>query len=595
MKVKLSYIDGHRLRDAFIAGGTWLIRHKEHLNRINVFPVADRDTGTNLEITFGRTIRRIKELGDRSLFAAAKNIARELIIEARGNCGVIFSQFFTAFAKGIGNNRRVHPPEFLHILKDAIHKTYEGLENPKEGTILTVIRESVENTIERHIQEKDLKVILNRLHHYAKESLARTRYMLPQLKKAKVVDAGGLAYVLFLEGILKLLTEGKHVIESIVIQTKETEEPQEPVATEKPNYQYCTEAVIEISGPTISSSKIRERIKDLGDSIVVVGQDKTFHVHIHTDNPDEVYKRLGNFSTLLRKKVQDMIEQWKRSEKKQIGIVLDSTSDFPIMLKERYNVHIVPQQIILDGQVYRDGIDIQLNEVLDALIKGRNVTTSQATPEDMTVTLKDALKEFEHVLFLTLSSKLSGTYLNAQQVALKFREKVTVFDTLSISLGISLMAVTALELAGKGYTLDEILKRLERKRDGSLLFFSLPTLKYLIRGGRVGKIQGRIGSIIGLKLLMALEEGVIVKKGVALTENGVRKKVKKILLNNVPKDKPYDFAVAWNTNQDILDDMEPFIRSNFKVNRFFTSTLTPVIGVHTGPGAWGVFASPVVD
>ncbi len=595
MKIKLSYIDGLRLRDAFIAGGTWLIRHKDHLNRINVFPVADRDTGTNLEITFGRTIRRIKELGDRSLFATAKNIAKELIIEARGNCGVIFSQFFTAFAKGIGNNRRIHPPQFLNILKDAINKTYDGLENPKEGTILTVIRESVENTIERHFHEKDLKVVLDRLHHYAKESLAKTKYMLPQLRKAKVVDAGGLAYVLFLEGILELLKEGRHIIQSVAIQTEDTEEPQEPVITERPNYRYCTEAVIEISDRGVSSSRIRETIRDLGDSVVVVGQDQTFHVHIHTDNPDEVYARLTGFSVLLRKKVQDMIEQWKSSKRKRLGVVLDSTSDFPIMLKEKYSVHIVPQQILLDGKVYRDGIDIQLKDVLDALVGGKSVTTSQATPEDMKLTLENALKNFEHVFFLTLSSKLSGTYLNAQQVASEFKNRVTVFDTLSISLGTSLMAVTVLELAEQGYSKDEILTRLKMKRDGALLFFSLPTLKYLIRGGRVGKVQGKIGSLIGLRLLMALENGVIVKKAAALTEKGIRKKVKKLFLKNVPRDKPYDFAVAWNTEQDILDEIEPFIRQNFKVNRFFTGTLTPVIGVHTGPGAWGVFASPVVD
>ncbi|HIE34685.1 MAG TPA: DegV family EDD domain-containing protein, partial [Campylobacterales bacterium] len=122
--------------------------------------------------------------------------------------------------------------------------------------------------------------------------------------------------------------------------------------------------------------------------------------------------------------------------------------------------------------------------------------------------------------FLTLSSKLSGTYLNAQQVAQKFKNKVKVFDTLSISLGISLMAVTALDLTEKGYSYDEILLKLERKRDGSILFFSVPTLKYLIRGGRVGKIQGIIGSLLHLKLLMALEDGLVVKKGTSLTEKG---------------------------------------------------------------------------
>lgn len=310
MKIKLSYIDGVRFRDAFIAGGTWLIKHKDHLNRINVFPVADKDTGTNLEITFGRTIVKVKAFGDRSLFATAKKIAKELIIEARGNCGVIFSQFFTAFAKGVTINQRIHTKEFLHILKEAILKTYEALENPKEGTILTVIRESVENTINRHLHEKDLKVILNRHHHYAKESLAKTRYILPQLKKAKVVDAGGLAYVLFLEGIIKLLKEGKHVIPYPITHTYNTQEPQQPVPTERPNYQYCTEAVIEIPTPDLSSSMIRGTLKDLGDSIVVVGQDQTFHVHIHTDKPDEVYSRLEKFSTILRKKkVQDMIKQ----------------------------------------------------------------------------------------------------------------------------------------------------------------------------------------------------------------------------------------------------------------------------------------------
>ncbi len=591
----IGYIDGARFKEAFIAGGTWVIHNRDRLNRINVFPVADKDTGTNLQITFLRTIQKIRDVEERSLGEMVKAIARELIVEARGNSGVIFSQFFSSLAAALEQHRKIHAPEFVEALKHAIHRTYEGLENPKEGTILTVIRESVEQTIQQHAHERDVFYLLKRLHEHAQRTLEKTKEMLPQLRKAQVVDAGGMAYVLFLQGVLKLLREGRHVVETLLEKIHDVQETEEVFFDETPNFRFCTEAVLRTYSKKINRQRIMEALRSFGDSLVVVGQEDTYHIHIHTDTPNQVYQALGVFGEIVRKKVQDMIAQSQGIQKKAVTVAMDSTCDLPVRLREDLGILIVPQQIVLKDRILKDRIDIQPEEVLSRLVRGEEVKTSQATPEDIRRVYEKALEKADHVLMLVVSSKLSGTYLNCMNVAQLFEGRVTVFDTLSISLGITLQALEALDLAEQGLPPEEIVEILKKKRDRALLYFYLPTLKYLMQGGRIGRVQGRIGMFLKLRLLMALEEGAIVKKETAFSEGRIIQKLKKRLLQEIPKDQPYDFAVAWNTDGHVLKELEPFIRENFTVRRFLTGTITPVISVHTGPHAWGVFASPVVS
>ncbi|RKY94596.1 MAG: hypothetical protein DRQ06_04970, partial [Candidatus Hydrothermota bacterium] len=188
----LKLLDSEKFRNAILTGASRLIKNVKKLNSINVFPVPDGDTGTNLALTLKEATRRIKDYTRLGIGAFARRLADALVLEAKGNSGVIFSQFLLEFADRIGDKARMSSIEFARAMREAIDATYNALEDPREGTILTVIRE-VALEAERAAEETDdLVEVLERSLRKGKEALEKTPELLPELKAAGVVDAGGL-------------------------------------------------------------------------------------------------------------------------------------------------------------------------------------------------------------------------------------------------------------------------------------------------------------------------------------------------------------------------------------------------------------------
>ncbi len=588
----ITYLDGQRALWAFQAGARWVIHHREELDRINVFPVADRDTGTNLALTLGRTLRRIQHRRSRDLRQVLQWLSEGLVTEARGNSGVILSQFFAGLAEAVGYRARLRARSLARALHHAIHRTYESLENPREGTILTVIREAAEAALawEGH----DLRELLEVLLGAAREALARTTEQLPHLKRAGVVDAGALGFVRFLEGIHTLVRQGFDALPSnLALPTEEADYGHlEP--GESPAYRFCTEAVLETREPAQTlTTRIRQELTPLGDSLVLSATHHLLHLHIHTNQPEEVYHRLRQFGVLVRQKAQDMQAQVAGQRRESLGLVLDSTGDVPLLMQQELGIQVAPQQILVDGQVFLDRVEVTPDQILAWLQQGKRITSSQVSPAHMEQAIRRALERADQVLVLTVSSGLSGTYQNAAAVARRFPGRVWVWDTWSISLGMLLQGLVARDLAHQGRSPEEILRILKPLREQAVLFFTLPTLRYLMRSGRISRLQGRLGMLLGIRLVMALEEGRIVKKATAFSREGVVQRVLQLLQKTLNSGQLYDMAVAWNTTPEIRQRIEPFLRQHFRVRRFLATEITPVISLHTGPGAWGVFALPV--
>lgn len=300
------YLGAKRFKQIISAGADWLASNREHLNKINVFPVPDGDTGSNMSMTLMAAVREMESLKEISLETTAKAAAWGALMGARGNSGVIMAQILSAFAEAIEGRERIYAEEIASAFSRSVGKAYKALLHPTEGTILTVIRETAATAEEVAREEKDLALLLERMVDSARSSVERTPLLLPKLKEAGVVDSGGLGFLYFVQGMLFLLqgvVQKRGAIDDQPGFNGVTAEGQE----HSWNFRYCTEFILK--GSRISEDSIREDLSPRGDSIVVVGDTRLARIHIHTSDPDDVLRYASSLGQVSSIKVDDMLVQ----------------------------------------------------------------------------------------------------------------------------------------------------------------------------------------------------------------------------------------------------------------------------------------------
>lgn len=317
------------LRSMLISGANKLTNDRPIIDKLNVFPVPDGDTGTNMTLTIASAMAELNKETRNDMTSIGKAISRGSLMGARGNSGVILSQILRGFAKGIEGKDELDPKAFAKTLKEAQVVAYTAVMKPVEGTILTVIRETA--TEARHIvknkPEIEMGEFLTLIVEASQASLNKTPELLKALKDAGVVDSGGKGLVSFLEG-MKLGFEGK------VVEIREADEVDYDEFIESQDihqfegeiqYGYCTEFMI--LDAELSPNDLREKIEKYGDSMVVVGDDGILKAHIHTNDPGAVLSIAGTFGMLDKMKIENMRLQQKalleerHQEKKKFGLI----------------------------------------------------------------------------------------------------------------------------------------------------------------------------------------------------------------------------------------------------------------------------------
>ncbi len=310
---QIAVATGQDLREMFSAGAAWLEKGAPDIDAINVFPVPDGDTGTNMVLTMRSTMEEAFRAPDRSASAVIKAMAYGALMGARGNSGVILSQILRGLAKGLEGKESFTANDLAQALTVASQTAYAGLSRPVEGTILTVIRD-VAKAAEAAAKEnpEDLAAVVEALVNAAKESVAETPLLLPVLREAGVVDAGGQGLYNLLEGVSRylkgetdatpfrkpqIIASTVPLIPKVISLTAEVEEP----------YGYCTEFLIE--GQRLSPDRIRKRLEVKGQSLIVVGDESNVRVHIHTFDPGVVLRYATSLGVLHQVKVQNMDDQ----------------------------------------------------------------------------------------------------------------------------------------------------------------------------------------------------------------------------------------------------------------------------------------------
>ena len=304
---------GQEFRNMFTAGSSWLEKSVADINAINVFPVPDGDTGTNMLLTMRATLEEASRASNLSVSSIAKAMAQGALMGARGNSGVILSQFFRGLARGLDGKESISGVDWAKALSEASRTAYKGLSKPVEGTMLTVIRDAATAAEETaKANPDDLTGIIEASVGAAKDSVAKTPFLLPVLHEAGVVDAGGQGIYILLEGVLyylngemeemqyrspQMVTADLPISPRIAEYTAEPEEP----------YGYCTNFLLE--GSKLNADKIRKKLEPKGQSLVVVGDETTVRVHIHTYNPGDVMAYATSLGTLHQIQIQNMDDQ----------------------------------------------------------------------------------------------------------------------------------------------------------------------------------------------------------------------------------------------------------------------------------------------
>lgn len=319
--VKVTTLEAKDFKGMVAAGRTRLDEHTDYVNSLNVFPVPDGDTGTNMNLSFTSGAKAAKESQSDEIGVIAAALAKGLLMGARGNSGVILSQLFRGFGKAIEGKTALDAKEFAHAFQGGVDTAYNAVMKPVEGTILTVARESAKAGERKAEETNDIIEVMETILKAAKKSLKKTPELLAVLKEVGVVDSGGQGLVYVYEGFLSSLTgeapieeEEEENLEEMVRAEHHRSGVHESVHTEDITYGYCTEIMVRIGeGETVDSEfdyeEFRNYLNDLGDSLLVVADDEIIKVHVHTERPGEVMNYGQKFGSLMKIKVDNMREQ----------------------------------------------------------------------------------------------------------------------------------------------------------------------------------------------------------------------------------------------------------------------------------------------
>lgn len=316
-------IEGSRLRDAFISAAHHIENQRQAVDALNVFPVPDGDTGTNMSMTITAAARELDTLDDSATAAqVAQTAASALLRGARGNSGVILSLLFRGFSKGLAGKTAANGADLAEALTKGVEAAYKAVMKPTEGTILTVARFAAERARIVCKKDNDPIVVWREVIDAAKDALAKTPEMLPVLKKAGVVDAGGQGLVIIFEGMQSVF-ENDRIIQSsgeaekkiAVSWDENSRDAAAEYEGEDITFTYCTEFIVVKKEGAENSLKLRAYLESIGDSAVVVDDDEIIKCHVHTDNPGNALQEGLKFGSLINLKIDNMREQFAKKQK----------------------------------------------------------------------------------------------------------------------------------------------------------------------------------------------------------------------------------------------------------------------------------------
>ena len=590
--MKLDKLNGQQLYAAISIGIENLVAHQKTLDEINVFPVPDGDTGTNMVFTLLPIITDYKNFDFDRVDQTMELIADTALESARGNSGTIIAQFYYGLKKSFENLDTIGVKDFAKGLQQGYESAIDSLTRPEEGTIITVMRD-VAKAAQLITNEgcNDYVPFIKHIFKEAERSLKATKTILKILKKSDVVDSGALGYVLLIQGALNLLERGQgrriqttHLDISYEIEKIEGLHRDVDFTIEN---KFCTECVV--LGENINRNELKEKITDFGDSMVIAGSSKKVKVHIHTNEPAKLFKMCNVYGNVIDKKVDDMTKQEKSIHHhgaSSIAIVTDSTADLPDeYLKE---VQVVSVKYSFGRQQHIDKVTQTNKEFYHQMATDPNhPKTSQPTSRDFVKMYNFVSSHYKNIISIHLSQKLSGTYqsaINGSQGINKTNIQIIDSQTASVSLGLLTMHAVDLKQEGKSY--NEILDSVEKKKSDVEIYLLLYDLRYAVRGGRVPSKVKTIADLFRLTPILTARSGKLKVAGTLKGKSDIVSKFSKYIHKKIDINSNYRMLIGHADSLDNGKILQNKIMTRFdNIKSNYLLELGGGLGCHAGPGA----------
>lgn len=478
---------GVALKRLLLAGIRRVLAHRDTINRINVFPVADGDTGSNLAFTLSAVEQALRPFRAGSAGRLLRRAGDEAIDGARGNSGAILAQFLQGVGERLADQSRLTLEALAAAVDIGASQARGAVAEPREGTMLSVIA-AFAAALRREADSGDgeLRGAWSRAVAASRDALARTPEQLSVLRKAGVVDAGALGFVELVTGIDDYQQRGRLALAANVEFQSDAgvmAEAAEPDSV----HRWCTECVL--SAPAIERDMVRAALRDLDhSSLVLAGTREKLRVHAHVDEPQQLYTLLARFGRIGSCKADDMRSQQRAAQSRlKVAIVTDSAADLPDDALERLPLHLVPVRLNFGAQDYLDKVSLSPDEFFHELRTNPVLPrTSQPPPGDFRRLFEFLLSHHDEVVYVGLSRAVSGTLQAGEGAAVRSAPgRIHVIDSRTASCAQGLLAQHAAELAAQGLDAAAITARIATLVPQTALFAYVRDLSHVVRGGRL--------------------------------------------------------------------------------------------------------------
>ncbi len=585
----MDYLTHKELREMMLLSYKRVEEKKEEINKINVFPVPDQDTGNNVAKTLLGIKEAIENKEFKNLSETSEAALDGALTAAQGNAGVIYTGFLAGFLSQLNENP-VDAKKLSGAFEKGAERARQSIQNPKEGTILDVIDAATETIKEESKKEKNIISILRKAVEKAKEALLATREKMEIFRKANVVDAGGLAYLIILESHLESLDS------DFARKERAEEKPSEKVSRFVQVLANRYEVVSLIENPKFTEETIRGKLKGLGNCLDIVQVKDKMKIHIHTDYPDDVKEIMRGLGRIQNLRIEDMSNEVVGEEsvrKVSIGMVTDEVAMILPKIAEKYQIEILP--IHYDWPEEKDLPGKNIYQKMRAAEKRgikNTPKTTQISPKTYLEAYRKQLEKFEKVLCVTLTSKLSGCYNSAIQarIAAENPGRIFVLDSLNAASSQALLILKAIELIQEQRDINEVIKELKKMIARVHLYVIFEDPKWIESLGRITHSQAswvRRIKKINIHPIMEIKNGTIAKGGVIFARSGAEALFKKVFNESkkIRKEgKRIRAVIGHADNLQEAENLKKMLKEKINAEIPFISMGPTVICAAAGPG-----------
>jgi hypothetical protein len=585
----MNKISGQDIYYAFGNGAVKISRNIQNLNKINFFPVPDGDTGINMATTVNSIVDHVED--KTSVKTVVSGMSKGALMGARGNSGFIFAQFINGFYHQTKTKEFISEKEFIASLRKSVPYVLDAISNPVQGTIITIIDQWTSFLDEHYNKEKNFKKILGLSLKHSKDVLNLTKEELEVLKKNKVVDAGAQGFYHFIEGIVEYFIDGIILKRKNMTRVELIDDYLEEDGNNISEYRYCTEIFFE--GQEFHKRELKEIVDSIGDSGILAFNDGQGKVHVHTNDPSLLSKKIYNLGyRIIENKVDDMAFQVKERAQKdnKIALVTDSVADLSKEIIDAYNIHMIPLTITANGSDFLDRVTMNSNMLFE-LVK-QNDTLPKTSMPNLTLVkrlFEQLIEHYEEVIYISLASALSGTHQAIKNLAGEISEDIHVIDSKKNSAAQGLVVLETAKMIKNNLSVEKIKEELPQIIKNTEIYVAVDNFKYMVLGGRVPKTVGKVGTFLNLRPIVSLDEnGKGTAFGGSFSRRGAIKKIFKILEEASQKNEIRRVAIAYSSGNLDAEVLANKIENELSIKVDYIKEISNVVAISAGENALAI-------